>query len=85
MNTTITWVPAQSISEEQTRQIAREFCSSRPAPRNRAMGFNGKDPKRQRRRGNQCAACGARIVDPWTMKVEHDAIACAKKVGECFS
>lgn len=81
----ITWVPAQLIGEEQTRRMEREFASSRPSPRNRAMGFSGKDPKRRKKRSNQCPACGARIFDPWTMKVEHDVVECEKRMRDCFS
>jgi hypothetical protein len=39
----VTWVSAHLIAEQQTRQMARDFKTSRPAPRNRAMGFRGID------------------------------------------
>ena len=32
----------------QTRKIEREFKCSRPKPRNRQMGFKGKDEPRRR-------------------------------------
>jgi len=44
----IHWVSANSLIEEQTRQIAREFGNSRPRPRNRQMGFK-QEPKRAKR------------------------------------
>lgn len=34
---------ANDFIERQTRNIEREFATSRPRPRNRAMGFKGSD------------------------------------------
>lgn len=42
----ITWVSANTLIEEQTKNIAREFKSSRPKPRNSAMGFRQEPKKR---------------------------------------
>jgi hypothetical protein len=39
----VRWAPANSIAESQTRKLAIEFKSSKPKPRNRVMGFTGKD------------------------------------------
>ena len=39
----VRWAPANSIPEAQTRKLAIEFKSSKPKPRNRVMGFTGKD------------------------------------------
>ena len=44
----IIWIPANTFIEEQTRQIEREFKTSRPRPRNKAMGFRGTDRPRNR-------------------------------------
>jgi len=38
-----TEVSANHLIEAQTRAIEREFKCSRPRPRNRAMGFAGRD------------------------------------------
>ena len=47
----IRWVSANDFIETQTREFSRNFTSSRPRPRNRAMGFKGDDkPKRPNRR-----------------------------------
>jgi hypothetical protein len=37
----IRWESGDVFVEAQTRQIAKEFKTSRPRPRNRAMGFWG--------------------------------------------
>ncbi len=42
MKDNIIWESAHDFIERQTRKIAREFKTSRPKPRNKAMGF--KDP-----------------------------------------
>lgn len=40
---------ANDFIEAQTRQLEREFATSRPRPRNKAMGFKGSDkPQRQK-------------------------------------
>jgi len=39
----IHWISANAFIEDQTRQIAEEFKTSNPRPRNRAMGFRGRD------------------------------------------
>lgn len=44
----IHWIPANLFVEEQTRLIAAEFKTSRPRPRNWAMGFRGTDRPRNR-------------------------------------
>jgi hypothetical protein len=42
----INWQSANDFIEKQTRDIEREFKTSRPKPRNRHMGFKGeKRPK----------------------------------------
>ena len=46
MAKSIRWESANVFIEAQTRQIAREFKTSRPRPRNRAMGFYGDDRRR---------------------------------------
>lgn len=48
MNPNITWVSANALIEHQTRRIAQEFCSSKPKPRNKAMGFKGTDKPRSK-------------------------------------
>jgi len=35
-------ISANEFIEAQTRQMEREFKSSRPKPRNKAMGFKGE-------------------------------------------
>jgi len=43
----IRWEDANKFIERQTKEIEREFKTSRPKPRNRAMGFRGDDwPRR---------------------------------------
>jgi hypothetical protein len=39
----IHWISANTLIQAQTQQIADEFKTSRPRPRNRAMGFKGRD------------------------------------------
>ena len=39
----VRWESANTVIEAQTRAIAREFKTSKPRPRNRAMGFRGDD------------------------------------------
>jgi len=41
----IRWEPAGNLAERSTVQIEREFHSSKPKPRNRAMGFCGEDDR----------------------------------------
>jgi len=38
-------ISANAFIEAQTRQMEKEFKSSRPSPRNRAMGFKGSDKR----------------------------------------
>lgn len=45
----IRWVSAHLLSEAITKQLEREYASSRPRPRNRAMGFRGEDKVKKRR------------------------------------
>lgn len=53
MKVETTEISAGQLSEMITKQISREFKCSRPRPRNKAMGFYGKDfeitPKNSRR------------------------------------
>ena len=42
-DTDIRWANMNKFAEDQTREIERQFHSSRPKPRNRVMGFTGKD------------------------------------------
>lgn len=45
----VRWLSASHLIEELTKEMAREFKTSRPRPRNRAMGFNSNDkPLRNR-------------------------------------
>ena len=45
----IKWVSGNEFVEQQTKEFSRNFTSSRPRPRNRAMGFKGDDkPKKKR-------------------------------------
>lgn len=48
----VTTISASQIQEDQTRSIIREFGSSKPRPRNRAMGFKEEDKphKKERKR-----------------------------------
>ena len=41
----VRWVSANTIIEANTRAIEREYRSSRPKPRNRAMGLRGEEPR----------------------------------------
>lgn len=77
MDQQVTWVSANAFIEQQTRDIEREFKCSRPRPRSRAMGFSGAE-KVQRRRANKCPKCGKRIVDPFSLKIEHDILTCVE-------
>ena len=44
----IRWVSGNDFVEHQTKEFAKRFTSSRPRPRNKAMGFKGSDkPKRK--------------------------------------
>lgn len=44
-NPKVRWVSAHTIIEANTRALEREYRSSRPKPRNRAMGFKGEEPR----------------------------------------
>jgi hypothetical protein len=42
---TIHWISAHDWIEAKPNQFNKQFNSSRPKPRNKAMGFRGKDRK----------------------------------------
>jgi hypothetical protein len=49
-------VSAGCLSEQITASLAREFKTSRPRPRNRAMGFKGTDKPTKKPPGTHRAA-----------------------------
>lgn len=44
MSDEISWESGDTFVARQTKQIEREFKTSRPKPRNRRMGFRGEKP-----------------------------------------
>lgn len=42
---TIHWISAHDWIEAKSAQFHKQFNSSRPKPRNKAMGFKGRDRK----------------------------------------
>jgi hypothetical protein len=44
----IVWVSANKFIEDQTKEIEKKFKCSNPKPRNKAMGFWGRDEKKKK-------------------------------------